>query len=186
MMDKNEFWNIIQDAYRKADWETDQQMKLLTDRLATYSQEEILKFGKIFEIYDRESNQSKLWAAAYVMNGECSEVCFKNFRGWLISRGEEPYLNALKDPDSLVDLDIPYEDDNYENKAMFSVPLLAFNKKIGTDDSDTYYEHMRSYGLEDSEIDEIVSDIEFDTDITQKWEKEDLESLVPKLYAQYW
>lgn len=197
MIDKNEFWNLIQDAYREADWETDKQMEILIDKLAIYSQEDILKFAKIAEIYDKEANQSKLHAAAYVMNGECSDTCFNHFRGWLISRGNEPYLNALKDPDSLVDLDIPYEDDNFENKKMFSVAKLAFNKSIGSNNStnstssdnyssDNYYERMKLFELEDSEIQDIVSDIDFAEDINVEWKKDDLEAIVPKLYSQYW
>lgn len=57
MMDKNKFWELIQTSYKEANWETDKQMQLLIDKLSEYSQEEILKFGKIYEIYAKESEK---------------------------------------------------------------------------------------------------------------------------------
>ncbi|RBQ22981.1 hypothetical protein ALNOE001_12450 [Candidatus Methanobinarius endosymbioticus] len=189
MMDKNKFWELIQTSYKEADWVTDKEMGLLINKLAEYSQEEILKFGKIYEIYANESYKSKLWAAACVMNKGCSDDCFDYFRGWLISRGKEPYLNALLDPDSIVDLDIPYEDDYYENEAMLSVALEAFNKKIGTDDINVYFERIKEFELDSEETFDIVDEIAFGEDIDAKWDDDDEESLrkiVPKLYEQFW
>lgn len=189
MMDKNEFWELIQTSYREADWVTDKEMDILINKLAEYSQEEILKFGEIYDIYAKESYKSKLWAAAYVLSGGCSDDCFDYFRGWLISRGKEPYLNALLDPDSIIDLDMPYEDDYYENEAMLSVALKAFNKKIGTKDFNIYYERMKEFKLDSEEIFDIVDEISFDEDIDAKWNgdnEESLKNLVPKLYERFW
>lgn len=190
MMDKNEFWELIQTSYKEADWETDKEMELLINKLSEYSQEDILRFGKIYDIYAKESYKKKLWAAAYVMNGGCSDDCFDYFRGWLISRGKEPYLNALINPDSLIDLDIPYEDDNFENELMLSVAQIAFNKKIGTEeDINVYFERMKQFELDSDEILRIVAEISFDENIDAEWDEDDEESLknlVPKLYDQYW
>lgn len=190
MMDKNIFWELIQTSYKEADWETDKQMQILKNKLSDYSQDEILKFGKIYEIYAKESEKSKLWAAAYVLNDGCSEDCFKSFRGWLISRGKEPYLNAILNPDSIIDLDMPYEDDYYENEDMLSVAQMAFNEKIGlNEDINLYYQRMREFELDTKEIFNIVDEISFGEDIDAKWDKKDEESirkLVPKLCEQYW
>lgn len=189
MMNKNEFWELIQTSYREADWETDKEMELLINKLSQYSQEDILRFGKIYDIYAKESYKSKLWAAAYVMSDGCSDDCFDYFRGWLISRGKEPYLNAMIDPDSLVDLDMPYEDDYFENEQMLSVALRALNKKIGTDDINVYFERMKEFELDSDEILGIVDEISFGEDIDADWDEDDEESLrklVPKLYEQYW
>lgn len=45
-----------------------------------------------------------LWAAAYIINGGCSDDGFRYFRDWLISEGRSVFEKALKDPDSLADL----------------------------------------------------------------------------------
>jgi uncharacterized protein DUF4240 len=189
MMDKNEFWELIQTSYKEADWETDRQMKLLLDKLLEYSQDEILKFGKIHDIYAKEADKSKLWAAAYVMNQECSEDCFYYFRGWLISRGKEPYLNALLDPDSINDLDMPYQDDYYENERMSAIAEVAFEKRIDNDNEDVYVERMKHFELDPVELLDIVDEISFGEDMDAEWDKNDeetLRNLVPNLYDQYW
>jgi hypothetical protein len=107
----------------------------------------------------------------------------------LISRGEEPYLNALKDPDSLIDLDIASNCDYFENEDMLSVPLDAFNKNTGTDDMNIYFGKIREYELDSSEKFDIVNTIEFGEDIDVEWDgdnEEDLKTLVPRLYDKYW
>ena len=188
-MDKNEFWELIQTSYKEANWETDKEMEILINKLSKYSQEDILKFGKIYEIYGTESYKKKLWAAAYVINGGCSDDGFDYFRGWLISRGKEPFLNALIDPDSLIDLDLPYGDDYFENEEMLSVALEAFNEKIGTEDIDVYFERMKEFELDSTEIREIVDEISFGEDIDADWDEdneETLKKLVPRLYEKYW
>lgn len=189
MMDKDEFWELIQTSFREGKWSTDQQMEILTDKLSNYSQDEIIKFASIYHIYDREAYKKKLWAAAYVMNGGCSDDCFDYFRGWLISRGEEPYLNALKDPDSISGLDIAPDCDYFENETMLSIPLVAFNRNIGTNDINVYYERLKQYELDPAETFHIVDAIDFGEDIDVDWNEDDeenLKSLVPKLYEKYW
>jgi len=189
MMDKNKFWELIQTSYQEANWETDKQIELLINKLSEYSQEEILKFGKIYNIYADESYKNKLWAAAYVMNSGCSDDCFDYFRGWLISRGKEAYFNGILDPDSIIDLDMPYEDDYFENEDMLSVALDAFSKKIGTYDINVYFERMGEFELDSEEIFEIVDEISFGEDIDADWDddnEESLRKLVPKLYEKYW
>jgi hypothetical protein len=51
-----------------------------------------------------DSYRSSLWAAAYVINGGCSDDGFDYFRGWLMLQGREAFGQAVADPDSLADL----------------------------------------------------------------------------------
>jgi len=185
-MNKNEFWELIQISFQEGDWDTEIQMEILTDKLSNYSPEEILKFARIYQVYDTEAYKNKLWAAAYVMNGGCSDDCFDYFKGWLISRGEEPYLNALKDPDSMSDLDIAPDSDYFENEDMLSVPLTAYMKNTGTDDMNVYFKKFIEYELDPFETKTIIDTIEFGEDINVDWDEKDLKSLVPRLYKRYW
>ena len=187
MLEENKFWELIQSSYEESNRETDKQMELLINKLAEYSQEDMLRFGQIYDIYAKESYKEKLWAAAYVMNGGCSDDCFDYFRGWLISRGKEAYLNAMINPDSIIDLDTSYEEDYFENETMLSVAERAFSKKIGAIDGDAYY--MEEFELDSDEIFQIVDEISFGEDINADWDEDDEESLknlVPKLYEKYW
>lgn len=189
-MDKNEFWELIQTSYQEADWETDKEMELLINKLAECEEEEILKFGKIYEIYSKEADKNKLRAAAYVLNNGCSGDCFENFKGWLISRGKEPYLNCLLDPDSIIDLDMPYENEYFENEEMTFIAETAFNKKIGNpEDMNVYFNRMKDFELDSEEIFDIVDEISFGEDIDAEWAEKDEESLralIPKLCGEYW
>lgn len=50
------------------------------------------------------SYRHPLWAAAYLVNGGCSNDGFEYFRGWLIMQGREVYDRVVADPDALADL----------------------------------------------------------------------------------
>ena len=45
-----------------------------------------------------------LWSAVRLM-GHATDDGFTDFRAWLISQGKEAYFAALKEPDTLADLD---------------------------------------------------------------------------------
>ncbi|WP_342210876.1 LysR family transcriptional regulator [Streptomyces sp. DH-12] len=47
-----------------------------------------------------------LWAAAYVINGGCSDDGFDYFRGWLIAQGREVFERAVARPGALADLPV--------------------------------------------------------------------------------
>lgn len=50
-----------------------------------------------------DSYRAPLWAAAYVINGGCSDDGFDYFRGWLIMQGREVFEQVLADPEALAD-----------------------------------------------------------------------------------
>ncbi|QMU77784.1 DUF4240 domain-containing protein [Streptacidiphilus sp. PB12-B1b] len=50
------------------------------------------------------SYRSPLWAAAYTLNGGCSDDGFDYFRGWLVLQGRAVFERAVADPDSLSEL----------------------------------------------------------------------------------
>jgi hypothetical protein len=50
------------------------------------------------------SYRAPLWAAAYLVNGGCSDDGFDYFRGWLLTQGRAAFERAVDDPDTLADL----------------------------------------------------------------------------------
>jgi hypothetical protein len=50
------------------------------------------------------SYRHPVWAAAYLVNGGCSDDGFEYFRGWLIMQGREVYERIVTDPDALAGL----------------------------------------------------------------------------------
>src|SRR5206468_1039467 len=82
----------------------DHQVKEVAETLKRMSEEEVADFYRIFHSYMDRAYDWNLWAAAYVMNGGCSDDGFIDFRGWLISMGEEVFENAMVNPETLVEL----------------------------------------------------------------------------------
>jgi hypothetical protein len=101
-MDRPTFWKIIDRSRKLADGDLDEQVEQLRSSLEQLDVSEIVEFGQIFHEYEIKAYTWDLWAAAYLMGGGCSDDGFSDFRGWLISRGENVYEAALSDPESLV------------------------------------------------------------------------------------
>jgi hypothetical protein len=53
--------------------------------------EEIVAAQQVLWDLMAESYTNPLWAAAYVINGGCSDDGFDYFRGWLIAQGREVF-----------------------------------------------------------------------------------------------
>lgn len=93
-----EFWEHIEKSRRK---DPEAHAKQLVARLAKLPIEEIFSFGHWWDTMKRKAYSWKLWGAAYIIEGGCSDDGFDYFRGWLILKGQEVFANALKKPDSL-------------------------------------------------------------------------------------
>lgn len=62
---------------------------------------EIVAWGRHLDKVMVASCVEDLWAAAYLINGGCSDEGFDHFRGWLIAQGREIVSRAVREPDSL-------------------------------------------------------------------------------------
>ncbi|MFD7263520.1 DUF4240 domain-containing protein [Streptomyces sp. NPDC059874] len=98
-MDKQTFWKLIESA--RADAEADEVAPRAAELLAELSEAEITAAQQVLWDLLSESYRAPLWAAAYVINGGCSDDGFDYFRGWLLTQGQAAYEAALADPDSL-------------------------------------------------------------------------------------
>jgi hypothetical protein len=182
-MDIKTFWKIIDSARKENDgWED--MYEPLVNRLAKLEGNEILLWQNIFDEYQRLSYKNKLWAAAYVINGGCSDDGFDYFRGWLMAQGKKIFLNALKEPDSLTKVEAVEEDVEYED--IFGVAADAYFKKMEVNDSnyDLFYAELKKYPLPDELKKEMISEIEYAQDIDIEWDNEnedDLKKLLPEL-----
>ncbi len=181
-MDKEQFWNIIDEAREKSGgWE--EMREPLIDGLSALAVPDLMKWKQIFDEYQHLSYKNKLWAAAYVINGGCSDDGFDYFRGWLTAQGKTIFLNALHDPDSLAEVESCEGDVEFED--MLGVAGEAYFKKLGIDrDYRRFYEELQKYPLSETEKSEIAAEINYADDIDADWDDEDEESLnewLPKL-----
>ncbi|WP_441248646.1 DUF4240 domain-containing protein [Kitasatospora sp. McL0602] len=105
-METAEFWQLIEDARGRvadpADGEAvaEEAVGLLSVRRP----EEIAGAQQAFWDVMAASYRSPLWAAAYLVNGGCSDDGFDYFRGWLVTQGRAVQERVVADPDALADL----------------------------------------------------------------------------------
>ena len=102
MMDVAQFWQLIEYARENAGGDVDEQAADLTDLLSDLPPAEIAAFDRTFRQLLNDAYGWDLWAAAFIINGGCSDDSFEYFRCWLIAQGERVYREALADPESLV------------------------------------------------------------------------------------
>jgi len=103
-MDVESFWKLIDKTREAANGDARIQSDLLTDELVKLPAEEIISFQTIFYDLKDKAYIGNLWDAATVIMDGCSDSGFNEFREWLIGRGKEAYENAMKDPETLVDI----------------------------------------------------------------------------------
>ena len=124
-MDETNFWALIEESRpkavrtgllkRRSKPDLDGHREALVERLVEKGPDEILAFDRIWSGLSSRAYRNDLWEAAYVINGGCSDDCFDYFRDYLISLGGEVYEAALRDPESLADVDLPHDEVDHES-----------------------------------------------------------------------
>ncbi|WP_194911140.1 DUF4240 domain-containing protein [Catenulispora rubra] len=102
-MDTAQFWHLVDQARDRVS-DLDDAEAVAKEAQALFSGlpvGDITAADQVFWQLMADSFQDSLWAAAYVINGGCSDDGFDYFRGWLILQGRERFEQALRDPDSL-------------------------------------------------------------------------------------
>jgi hypothetical protein len=107
-MDTEQFWTLIDDARVRVADPADAKAVAVraASLLSAHPREEIVATEPVLLGLMAGSYRCPLWAAAYVINGGCSDDGFDYFRGWLIVQGREVFERAVADPDSLADLPV--------------------------------------------------------------------------------
>ena len=185
-MNISRFWEIIETAREKAQGDLDAQFVQMTAVLEQLDAEEILAWQQMFNEYQRLSYKNKLWAAAYVINGGCSDDGFDYFRGWLTAQGRNVFLAALRDPDFLADL-IEVEEGEAEFEDMLGTASSAYLKKLNLGrDYARFYEDLKSHSLSDADKAAMLAEIRYQADIDGDWHDDnELKKQLPRLCEKY-
>lgn len=94
------FWSIIERT--RGPGGQDAQAERLLRILWEFPPAEVRTFAKEYQENSQRAYDWDLWAAAYLINGGCSDDCFAYFRDWLIGQGEVTFEGALRNPETLV------------------------------------------------------------------------------------
>lgn len=107
-MDLEQFWALIAQSRQDAAGNLSAQEKALAKLLAELEPDELVDFDKHYHDMLDVAYRWDLWAAAYILNGGCSDDGFDYFRDWLIAQGETVFVAALQNPESLCAVAVPY------------------------------------------------------------------------------
>jgi hypothetical protein len=125
-MNIDEFWAVIEPG---KDGEAPEEG--LRERLAVLAPADLIDFQRHFDQLFGRAYRWDLWGAAYLIEGGCSDDGFTDFRYALISKGRAAYDDALRDPDTLVNVDIVSNElfgyvarEVYESKTSDAFPRL--------------------------------------------------------------
>lgn len=179
-MTTNIFWELIAESKKKGA----EQVEWLVQELANRKTEEIVEFEIEFMKKMEQSYTSSLWGAAFVIMGGCSDDGFDYFRGWLISRGEEIFNQAVTNPEFLAEYltDDNLQDDEFapQLEEFLSVASDAYiYQKTGS------FEYDDEAGTEFSDVLEARGYSFEPIDIEIDWEEEDLEERYPLLWEMF-
>jgi hypothetical protein len=141
---KDKFWEIISasrsDFFKRPSTPNesgmiegvmDHQVKHLREILVGLPLEEVANFNELFIEYMHEAYDWELWAAAFILGKGCSDDGFSDFRTWLISMGREIYENAIKNPESLVDVVDRKDVEDFFFEELGSVPIEVYEEQTG-------------------------------------------------------
>lgn len=100
LMNEDEFWSLIDESITASDGVYNKEVGALKNILLSLDAADIEKFDNTFTALLALSYNWKLWGAAYVINGGCSDDCFDYFRQYLIAHGKDKFYETLKNPES--------------------------------------------------------------------------------------
>jgi hypothetical protein len=172
-VDQVAFWKLIDSSRKKAEGNLDEQVEILREKLEQLEPGEIIRFDQIFREYWIRAYTWDLWGAAYIIGGGCSDDGFMDFRGWLISKGEKAFENAMKDPESLTKV---VKEEDMEWDCQFEgfqyVASQAWENQTGKGMKD-----FPDSGLRDPS-----------EPVGEPWSEDgkDLERRFPKLWKKFW
>src|SRR6266576_2839596 len=106
-MNEDIFWQLIAESKQGGGGDSDAQIAALQERLQSLPESEIVEFDGLLHGQLDRSYHRDLWAAAYLINGGCSDDGFDYFRAWLIAQGRDVFERALQDPESLAEVAEP-------------------------------------------------------------------------------
>ena len=130
LMEKDKFWKIIEISKSKSLGNYEKQQSELEKELTKLTANEVLEFDNKFRTLRGEIYNWSFWAAAYIINGGCSDDCFSDFRGWLIGQGKSIFESAVQNIETLSQLKHT-NDGDWEGLSY--IPTDIYEKKTGND-----------------------------------------------------
>lgn len=136
-MDTDQYWQLVDDARTRArgsrgpdaPLDAEDVAEALKDLLVAQGAEVTLAADAAYDQVVASAYGNRLWGAAYVIGGGCSDDGFDYFLGWLVAQGRAVFEAAVADPDSLAD--VVDEDTVAECEDMLAAAWDAYEELTG-------------------------------------------------------
>ena len=171
------FWTLLAEAKRVCGQDLNVSAKWIEDQFLAMELRQALNFHDIFHAWLDLAEQYGLWTAAAVMERGCSDDGFIDFRAWLIAQGKDVYLAALRDPDTLAEVE-PYGGCSFA--ALCCAGCDAYEKLTGR----SAYDNTDRAAFHDLTA-ELRREIVYGEGIGYPYEWKDVPSYLPRLCAKY-
>ena len=136
-MRTDDFWAVIARATADRPATPGEVAKRAVTELAAGDPDEIVAWGRHLDKVMVASGTQDLWAAAYLINGGCSDEGFDAFRGWLIAHGREAVARSVRSPDSLAEMPLVRAAAEtgavFEAEEVLSIAAAAYAEATGSD-----------------------------------------------------
>lgn len=164
IMESEKFWKIIEITKSESSGDYEKQQSLLERELLKITANEVLEFDNKFRTLRGEIYTWDFWAAAYIINGGCSDDCFSDFRGWLIGQGKSIFESAVQNIETLSELK---ETNDGDWEGLSYIPTDIYEKKTGNDMPNGIQENFEITG--------------------EEWDEDEneLKNRFPKIYAKF-
>ena len=114
-MTPDEFWAVIDRARQRATPNSERAMlDALYRELVKLPDQELFAWYDLQQSYMALAHTPKMLAAAVLINGGSSDDRFTDFTAWLVAQGKTVYESALANPDSLAQIDLPFDNAEWE------------------------------------------------------------------------
>src|SRR3982751_6054207 len=128
-MDTTEFWALIDQAREAAGGAVAGRATARRAAPTGRSSEDLQAFRRHYDARLVELYRWDIWGVGYALAGGMSDDAFDYFCDWIISRGPVVFAAALKDPESLADVDGATEEPEAER--LRYVVLEAYERTHG-------------------------------------------------------
>jgi len=115
------FWSLITLAHKSSTTSGPAFRKALATALASLGKQRTKLFHRELLAQVKRANLWDLWAAAYLINGGCSDDGFLYFRAWLVAQGQDIFEKAIANADSLADGGWAFARGEHEMEELLSV-----------------------------------------------------------------
>ena len=159
-MNKDQFWQIINSVNQASPAEDrETRLRRITEVLSQYPVPDIMDWHLIRREYSRAAYRDDLWRASSLIGAHDTDDGFIDFRYWLISRGKDVYMNALRDPASLTKVPLNGEKPNFELFGYVATDAYDTKHKVHPLGLSKLYDELESHTLDPKTVEAIWAEI---------------------------